>query len=648
MDDGHRRSGRRPDDETGPVSILLLGPTSVATGDAVMSAGAPRRCTVLAVLALSMGSVVSRTALTDALWGADLPENAAASIQTYVWGLRRLLGPELLQRSGEGYRLVLPRAACDALRAQDRLGRAARVLATGDDTERLRAAQSLEETLALWRGTPLPESRGSWGDAARNRLHGLRLDIVRTWAELLLAAGRPARVASELRRSIDQQPDDEELSRLLMLALQATGRRREALQEYERLREQLRTVLGIDPDPRLRRLYTHVLATPDLPAPGVRSAEPPPPAQLPPFIEGFVGRAGEEARLKAWLGAEAGEGDGDGDDFGGDSPVVVVVDGPGGIGKSALAVRVAHAVAANYPDGQLYADLHARHRDREPAPADVLPGFLRALGAPAERIPATEPERSSLLRTMLAGRRVLILLDDVPSAEAVRRLLPGTPGCAVLVTSRLRLPGLVLAEGAHRLTLGPLADAEAVALLRRHLGRSVVENPGAAEELARLCGNWPLALRVVCEMILVHGPDLPLLPVAAQMRLAGDGWLEALRLDEDDSTAVEDVLSWSYRQLPDDDSRRLYRLLGDSVATVDQDVVMALLDVPADRAAALLRVLTARHLLQPVPGEPGRLEMHDLIRRHARVRSQAEGPAAPRPALGPGVPVSDEKGGPRT
>ncbi|MBT0772837.1 hypothetical protein KIH74_28100 [Kineosporia sp. J2-2] len=592
-----------------PVEVLLLNQVAVVTPDGVVPAGPPRRGTVLAVLALAAGSVVPQHTLVDALWDAELPGNAAANLQTYVWGLRKILGAVHLERVGDGYRLDLPRAACDALRAEDALGDARAVLRNGRREQRLATAGSLHALLEHWNGRALPGIPGSWGDQTRERLDRLRTELVGVWAELLLSAGQPEQVVRPLRQATAAAPLDEDLGVLLVRALRDLGRHQDALEEYERIRSALETELSVPPGPALRSLHRELRAAGHRPSRSTSS-----PAQLPPLPDGFVGRSAEVAELVARLDPDRGPG-----------PAIVVLDGPGGIGKSALGLRVAHAVAADYPDGQLFAGLRAHHPGHELQPADVLQGFVQALGVRPEQVPAGEEQLSALLRSLLAARRVLIVLDDVPSAQVARQILPGSPHCAVLITSRARLQGLVLAEGAHRHAVRPLPAGESLELLRRHLGPAAVDaDPRSALLLAELCEHWPLALRIVGELAIAHDVQSSLRAITAEIQAIGDDWMEGLRLDDDDTTAMSEVLSWSLTRLPDDECRRLYRLLGSCpTVTVDVNIVAALLDVSRARAGQLILTLASRHLLEPVAGRPGWYVVHDLIRMHARVQSRA-------------------------
>lgn len=513
--------------------ILLLGPVRVRRAGQELPVGPPRRQAVLAVLAMSAGSVVPRATLIEAVWGDDAPDGAAASLHTYVWALRKLLGPDRLRRAGDGYLLALPRQACDALRWQDGLARAWRGSPAAESTD-----ASTDDDAALlaaedWRGEPLAGLPGRWAARTRERLWRLRSEL------LTLPAGAAA----------------EDTARYLA------------------------------------------------------------PAQLPPSPRGFVGRAAEIADLTGRLTPGP-------DDT---APRVVLVHGPGGVGKSALAATVAHAVARRYPDGQLYADLRAHHPGYRLGAPDVLPAFLEALGARPADIPADSGRQSAMLRARLHGRRVLIVLDDVPDLDALRLLTALKPGSAVLVTSRLRLAGTPPAVPAEYLTVGPMNEADAVEVLRRHVGPpgAAVEGPVRAR-LARACGYWPLALRVAAEILHQHG-GTSVEQFTDRLWNAGDVRLEGLRLDEDDeSTAVGDVLSWSYRLLPPG-ARQLYRLIGVCPSvTFDQHVLAALLGVPVEGARDAARVLTFRHLLDPVEGRPGQYAVHDLVRVHARLLSRAE------------------------
>jgi tetratricopeptide (TPR) repeat protein len=347
----------------------------------------------------------------------------------------------------------------------------------------------------------------------------------------------------------------------------------------------------------------------------------PPPRQLPADVVGFVGRTTELNTLDAWLAA--GEGD--------TAPTAVgVVAGTAGVGKTALALRWAHRVVDRFPDGQFYVDLRG-YDPQDPVPADdALTGFLRALGVAAAAVPPEPAERAALFRTLVAGRRLLVVLDNAADAEQVRPLLPGGAGCVTLVTSRDRLSGLVARTGAHRVDLPLLPDQDAVDLLTRLVGDRVPADPAAAVTLARRCAGLPLALRIAAEYLAAN-------PATSPAELTGELADEQRRLDilnagGDARTAVRAVLSWSYRGL-EPAAARAFRLLGRNPgADVDRHALAALADVGPAEAARLLDRLGGAHLVHETA--PGRYALHDLLRAYAGELADADGTAEPDAAVG--------------
>ncbi|WP_433260163.1 ATP-binding protein [Actinosynnema sp. CS-041913] len=339
---------------------------------------------------------------------------------------------------------------------------------------------------------------------------------------------------------------------------------------------------------------------------------PPVPAELPADPVGFTGRGRELAALDR-ARAEAVPGGVSGavpEAAPGGVPIVVLA-GPAGVGKTALAVRWGHRVAAGFPDGCLYADLHGYSPVQPHDPADVLAGFLRSLGLDDPDIPADTHERAARLRSLLARKRVLVVLDNALDVNQVRPLLPGEPLCFVLVTSRTDLAGLQVRPGAHRLDLRPLSADEGMDLLRAHVGDQVDHSPAAALELAGRCGGLPLALRIVAAR--AHGrPAQPLAELVADLEVQG---LDLLDVGDPD-TAVRTVFSWSLRHL-DDEARQDFRLLGAHPAhDIGLPAAAALLGADQRTAARRLDVLVRAHLIQRSSAH--RFDMHDLVRAYAR------------------------------
>jgi tetratricopeptide (TPR) repeat protein/transcriptional regulator with XRE-family HTH domain len=343
------------------------------------------------------------------------------------------------------------------------------------------------------------------------------------------------------------------------------------------------------------------------------------PAQLPPDVSAFTGREDQLAQLDAWLA---------GDTSGPAAVVISAIAGTAGVGKTALAIRWAHRAAGRYPDGQLYVNLRGYDLDQPVTAAEALARFLAALGVPSQNIPAGVDERAARYRTELAGRRMLIVLDNAAAAEQVRPLLPGTPSCTVVVTSRNSLAGLVAVDGARRMDLDLLPVEEAITLLRTLIGDRVNADPDAAAAMAEQCARLPLALRVAAELAITR-PAIPLAKLVAELTDQRRR-LDLLAAGGDPRASVAAVFSWSLRHLPDD-ATRTFRLLGvDPAPDIDVYAAAALIGADVESAHRLLDALTRAHLVQPTG--PGRYAMHDLLRAYAAHRATVEEPEPERQA----------------
>ncbi|MFJ9122410.1 BTAD domain-containing putative transcriptional regulator [Streptomyces sp. NPDC102394] len=505
--------------DPGTVRFSVLGPVRAWRDGAELDLGPPQRRATLAVLLVRARRPVGLAEVSDVLWGQEPPVSAANVIHRHIGMLRRLLEPGLPNRAeGErlvrvdgGYRLRVATDDIDLLRF-----RGLRDQAREADRQGLRAeaVDRWNDALLLWRG---PVAAGIPADVRAHRfftaLEREYLTAAREAADIALRHGLADRVLTSLEQCAARHPLDQQVQARLALALAATGHQAEALETCRIARVRLAGALGILPGPELRAAQQKVLEgnstgqAPSTPAPvpsrhvGVDAPprprravagqpvglRPDPPRQLPAPPPALTGRRAEADQLSA-LADEAGPGRG--------TPFVGAVCGAAGIGKTALALHLAHRLADRYPDGQLHVDLRGFDPSRPPvAPADAVSRLLVALGVPAHRIPEDLDNRTALYRSLLSGRRVLLLLDDARDAEQVRPLLPGGPGCLVLVTSRNRLSGLVAAEGARRLTLEPLAPQQAAELLADRLG---TERPaGEAEAYQRIvaaCAGRPSVL----------------------------------------------------------------------------------------------------------------------------------------------------------
>jgi DNA-binding SARP family transcriptional activator len=604
------------------VEYRVLGPIEVRVDGRPVAVGGPKPRALLALLLLNAGRVVPTSEVIEALWGGHPPTSGATRVHGVVSELRAALGragmaPGPLGTRPHGYLLTPADGELDLDVFERRLAEARAAAAQG---QLAAAAAAHRGALELWRGPALAGVAAPFAGAEAARLEERRLVVLEELAEVELALGRHAALVSELVALVGRHPLRERLRERLMLALYRSGRQAEALEVYRDGHRLLVEKLGLEPGPDLQKLQRAILAG----DPGLLEAGAPaepvaaPPAQLPPDVADFTGRDEQVARLCGALdpGRPAA------------AMAVAVVSGKPGVGKSALAVHVAHRLRPGFPGGQLHVDLGgAEHRPL--APEDVLDRFLRGLGVGGAAVPAAPEERRDLYRSRLADRRVLVVLDNAADEAQVRPLLPGSPSCAVVVTSRARLAGL---DGALRLDLDVLGAGQATELLARIAGQErVAAEPGAAEEIVALCGQLPLAVRVAGARLAVRG----------HWRLAD---LAALLADERhrlDELAIADIevragLALSYQGL-DGEARRLFRRLGLLAApTVAAWVTAALLDRPLADAERLLDALVDAHLVE-VAGTDAtgqvRYRFHDLVRLYARERADAEEPAAERRAV---------------
>ncbi|HEV2371566.1 MAG TPA: tetratricopeptide repeat protein [Streptosporangiaceae bacterium] len=603
----------------GPLRAEVLGPVRAWAGTRRLDLGAPLQQAAFVVLAFRAGRAVSRDEFIDALWGTDPPPSAENGVHTYVKGLRRVLEParaawapgQMLISTSAGYELVLPPDRLDATVFGQQLDQGRHLRAAGDLAGMVRSADA---ALALWHGAPLPGIPGPFAEIERTRLGELRLGAIEERAEVMLDLGRHAEVGAELPAVVSEYPFRERLRGLLMLALYRGGRQADALAVFHDTRRILAAELGIEPSRDLNRLHQQILSSDtalDLPSAAIIDPRRPGrewrPAELPHDVAGFTNREEELAELRAMLAV--------GDEHQGPGLVISAIDGPAGVGKTAVAVHAAHQVASRFPDGQLYLDLRGFH-PREPAlpPDEALGHLLRACQVDPHQIPHDLNGRAAMYRSVLSGKRTLIILDNAATAEQVRPLLPGSASCAVIVTSRNRLGSLVVRDGARRVTLDTLAPHHALDVVARIAGpRRLAAEPAAAADLARLCGYLPLALRVAAERVAAR-PHLSLSELAGRLAVEHDR-LDMLAADEE-TAAVRAVLSWSYRALPPL-AARLFRLLALHPGTgISGPAASALAMTSTAEAQRLLDDLTNAHLLEETG--PGRYQFHDLVRLYAR------------------------------
>lgn len=596
------------------MQVRLLGPVEVAIGDLVRPVPGLRRKAVLAMLSLHPGQIVSSDRLIDVVWGEDAPATALNTLQRHISYLRDLLGAkDTIVAKAPGYLLDLGDEATDVLTAE-RLIRAGK-----QASDPIRTVEILRAALALWRGRPLADVTAlRWFGEQAERLDNTEHEAMHALVEARLELGEHQPLIPELERLIADRPLDEGLYRLLMIALYRSGRQAASLERFQQLKRVLAEEFGIDPSPPLRELETAILrqeAALDAPTRVTVVATAPIPAQLPLATRAFAPRARELARLDAMLA--------DSDRV--DSMPVTVVSGTAGAGKTSLTVHWAHQVRRSFPDGQLYVDLRGFGGGAMVDPAAVLRRFLDAYGVPVHRIPAGLDELAALYRSVLADRRVLVVLDNARDDEQVRPLLPGSLGCAVVVTSRNQLTGLVAFEGAQSITLGLLTDDEARDLLTRRIGADrVAAETAAVQNMITLCARLPLALAIAAASCVTR-PDLAVTEVITQLR-ASVGPFDAL----------QSVFSWSYHALRPG-AARLFRLLGlHPGPDFTEPTAASLAGIDAAAVRPLLAELIGANLIQE--SNPGRYGLHDLlwtyaVDRAATEESQAERTAANRRLL---------------
>lgn len=562
------------------IDVCLLGALRVVRGGLPVAVTSPRVRALLVELALAPGRPVGVEALVNGVWGTDLPERAKSALHSLVARLRRLVGEDAIRTTPDGYLLDLVPGRVDVSRFLELLSEADRAVDRERERELLRAA------LALWRGDPvLPD-----------RVPGLverYLLAVQRVVDLDLDAGAGVEQLAVLSELVVRYPLREPLWERLIRALSANGRCAEALAAFAECRRTLSDELGVEPGKTLRRLHMELLADDGTPAR---------PRQLPRDIGYFTGRAKELRELVAAVRGGARE-------------RVLAIDGMAGVGKTTLTIRAAHVLAADYDDGQVWLNLHAHTPGQEPLDsAAALDRLLRAVGVPDGQVPKKFDERIVLWRSRLAAQRMLIVLDNALDADHVRPLLPGTPGCLVIVTSRHRLTGL---DGVRVTSLEVLPEKEAVELFGRVVGDGRAQaRPAAAAEVVNLCGHLPLAIRIAASR-LRHRTNWTVDRLVAKLHdEAGAAESE-----------VDTALDMSYRQFDEDDAGTLFALLGVHPGIdVDDRAASALCSLPRVATEAMLQQLVDMHLLSEHVA--GRYQMHDLVRAYA-ARSVSRDQAVP-------------------
>jgi DNA-binding SARP family transcriptional activator len=608
------------------MRFRILGPLEVLDEGRAINVGGPQQQALLAILLLHANRVVSTDRLVEHLWGDRAPSSARGLLQGCIAQLRRALQTgdrqPLLTRA-PGYLLEVRAGELDRDRFEE-LVETAHALEGDESTKGLEERSALlTEALGLWHGPVLDGIQDDSGRVEALHLEERRLTVLEERIEIDLRLGRHAGVAGELRSYVRSHPLRERLWALLMMALARSDRQADALAAYRELRDTLVNQLGVEPSASVQELHRQILSG-GMPIEEQPASVPPEarpqsfdltvPAQLPAGTAVFTGRARALKRLDELL-ADAVDG-----------VALGVISGTAGVGKTTVAVQWAHQVRERFPDGQLYVNLRGYSSSPPMRPIEALAAFLRALGVPADQVPVDPDQAAALYRTLLAGKRVLVVLDNAKTAEQVRPLLPGTSGCLVLVTSRERLGGLIAREGGQHLTLDVLDPEDASALLARLLGpERIAAEPHAAERLARLCARLPLALRIAAANLAFHQQG----SIADQVAdLVAGGRLNALQIGDDEPSAVRSAFDLSYEAL-DRDARKVFRRLGLIPGPdVSAGAAAALADLPGPHATAVLNRLVGAHLVdQP---EPGRYVFHDLLRLYAAERAESEDDDAER------------------
>jgi DNA-binding SARP family transcriptional activator/tetratricopeptide (TPR) repeat protein len=595
------------------LSVRLLGPLEVRIDGRAVNLTAGRLRTLLAALAVAAGQTVSVNRLATAVWWEDQPVDAKRGLQVYVTRLRRILGSTTVGTRPEGYVLHADADDVDALRFLRLVDSAFR------EREPVLQQPLLAQALALWRGAPFEDVPSPWLDESEApRLVERYLTAVERRIDLDIAEGRYEALVGELTKLTAHHPLRESLWARMLIVLDRCGRRAEALVRYETIRRHIADELGADPGSELQRLHADLLAGDALAHPyPVAPDDParPTPRQLPADIDAFTGRVRYLKELDN-LTSDTGT-------------AVTVIDGAAGVGKTALAIHWAHLVHDRFPDGQLYVNL--RGYDASGAamePGEVLRGFLAAIGVPQHRIPVDAQALSGLYRSLLTGKKMLVVLDNARDEAQVRPLLPGGTTCATIVTSRSELTGLIAADGAKPVNLGLLPFNESRDLLAGRLGgHRLATQPQALDEIVDRCAGLPLAVTIVAARAVTH-PTFPLTALAAELR-DREGTLDAFTVG-DPATDVRTVFSWSYRAL-NPAAARLLRLLshhpGPDVTAAAAASVAA---EPVRQVHRSLIELTRTNLVtEPVPG---RYVLHDLLRAYAAERSEREDPEPDRRA----------------
>lgn len=586
------------------IRIQLLGPVQAWCDGIEVALGSGQRKALLAVLALTAGQPLSRERLTAAIWGDYPPARSANVLQVHIAKLRQLLEPDrpghgrsrILPAVGSGYALAIAPENVDAVVFRQALAAAAGARQAGDEQE---VRRLLAPALKTWR-PPLSDVAFFADQRIVTALAEDHWTAITWHAEATIACGAAAEVLPQLREAAAMRPLDEAIQALLIRALHAVGRRADAAAVYHEARRLLDDEMGLRPGPDLSDAYRLLITEPATVDEAEQPVGHPAPAQLPARVGYFTGRQCELTALRGLLVGPH------------DRMPVVCLHGAAGVGKTGLALELGHSVAREFIDGQLFVDLRGDDAATAMASSDVLVHLLRSIGADEARLPAGEQDRAAYWRTAVAGRRMLVVLDNAARAEQLLPLLPATTSSAVLVTSRSKLAALATYHDCYRHEVEPLSENEAVALLAGVLGdERLAAEPQAALALARFCGGLPLALRIAAAK-LVTDPTLSLATAAENLQ-DERARLAALAVE---GRSIRTVFASSYRSLPRIHARA-WRLLavhpGTSLST---DLIAAITNHTQHATRHLLVSLTGAHLLIDLGGD--RYRMHDLLRLYAK------------------------------
>jgi DNA-binding SARP family transcriptional activator/tetratricopeptide (TPR) repeat protein len=589
---------------TNHPEFRLLGTVTVEVDGKPVDIGHARQQTVLTALLINANTAISTDELIDRIWATNPPHRPKDTLHTYLTRLRKTL-PTTITRHGNSYQLTTPHTTIDLHHFRHLVKQA------GNSPDEV-ASALFERALALWRGEPFTGLDTPWLATVRAALGAERLAAQLDHNEVRLRLGRHADLLVSLATQAEEQPLDERLAGQYLLALYRSGRQADALNHYQRTRQRLGDELGVDPAAALRDLHTQILTNdPAIQAPAPRRPAPRfIPKQLPARPRSFIGRTAELAELSAILDRTARPGD---------TIVISALSGSGGIGKTWLALQWAHQNLDRFPDGQLFVNLRGFDPSGRPTSQDTaVRAFLSALGVSASTIPLTTSAALTLYRELVRDRTMLVLLDNAADTEQVEPLLPASPGCTVLITSRDRLDDL----DTKQVYLDALPDSAARAVLSARLGEDrLAAEPVATADLLACCAGLPLALSIVAGRAL-ENPEFPLAVLAAELR---DETTRLTVLDEDPTTGLRAVLSWSRAALRADEATA-FELLGLAPGPdISLPAAADLLGTEEQRTTEILAALERVALVgQQVPG---RFRMHDLVRLYATEQAGSHLPA---------------------